>query len=217
MANFFKNLAGSRLRDLLNAHNHDGLNSEAVTVGTVAANAIVAAKIAANAVETAKIKDANVTAAKLAADAVETAKIKDANVTPAKLSAAAGARILSYQVEDLAAGADIAGRVIFAAPTGVDVTMVSAAIIPQGAAAGIDDGNKCVIALTDGTNTIVSAEFDANPAFPAAAAVTDLGALDGTHKVLSAGEKLYLSVTDGTTANPPAFMLQIVYNVTDAA
>lgn len=207
MANFFKNIAGSRLRELLNAHNHDGTNSEAVTVGTVGNGSVTAAKLAANAVETAKIKDANVT----------TGKIADTAVTLAKLAATAKQFVLSYQVEDLAAGADIANRVIFAAPAGLDVTLVSAAIIPQGAAAGIDDSNKCVIALSDGTSAIVSKEYDADPVFPAAAAVTDLGALDETAKVLAAGEKLYLSVTNGATANPPGFMLQVVYAIADAA
>ena len=215
MANFFKQVG--RLRDLLNAHNHDGVNSEAVTVGTVATGAIVAAKIGAQAVETAKIKDGNVTAVKLASDAVETAKILNANVTPAKLSTAAGARVLTYQVEDLAAGGDITARPIFVAPSGVDVTIVSASIIPQGAPAGIDDSNTCVIALSDGTNAIASATFDTDPAFPAVGVTTSLGALDATYKVLGAGEKLYVAVTNGTTANPPAFMLEIVYTVADAA
>jgi hypothetical protein len=214
MAGFEK---GSNLRAQLAAHNHDGTNSEAVTVGTVANNAITAAKIAANAVETAKIKDANVTAAKLATDAVETAKIKDANVTPAKLSAAAGARIFSYQVEDLAAGGDITGRCIFAAPAGIDVTVEKVYIIPQGTAAGIDDGNTCLVNLADGTNTLVAATYKTDPAFPADAAVTELGEVHAVHGILSAGEKLYLTVANGTTANPPAFMLEVVYTVADAA
>ena len=42
------------------------------------------------------------------------------------------------------------------------------------------------------------------------------GALDGTHKILAAGEKLYLSVTNGTTAAPPAFLLQLTYTIAPA-
>lgn len=193
--------------------NADGSIAEAVTLAN---NDVVAAKIAANAVETAKIKDANVTAAKLATNAVETLKIKDVNVTLAKLAVTAKTQILTYQVEDLAANADIADRVIFEAPTGIDVTLATAKIIPQGNAAGIDDSNKCVIKLSDGTNTIVEATFDADPAFPAAAAATSLGTLSSTYKVLAAGEKLYLSVTNGTAADPPAFMLIVTYTVADA-
>lgn len=204
MANFF--IGKGRLRELLNAHTHDGVNSEAVTVGTVAAGSVTAAKLAANAVETAKIKDKNVTTGKLADEAV----------TLAKLDAGARQHIYMYQVEGLQAGADIADRVIFAVPPGVDATLISVSIAAQGAAAGIDDDNKCVVALTDGTNSIVSAEYKVDPAFPAAAAVASLGELAADYKVLSAGEKLYLSVTNGATANPPAFLLQVVYTVANA-
>lgn len=217
--------------DVAAGHDHDGTNSKAVTVGTVADGAITKAKFAAGAlaadatgraVMASNLFDNATTDSKFAAnafaaDADSRGKFADGIWPLAKLAATAKYHILNYQVEDLAAGADIADRVIFVAPTGLDVTGISAAIIPQGNAAGIDDSNKCTIKLSDGTNTIVEKEFDASPAFPAAAAVTDLGTLDATYKVLSAGEKLYLSVTNGTTANPPAFMLQVVYSVADAA
>lgn len=194
--------------------NSDGSIAEAVTL---ADNDVTASKIAANAVETAKIKDANVTAAKLAANAVETAKIKDNNVTLAKLAATAKTHILSYQVEDLSAGTDIADRAIFEAPAGLSVTLASVVIISQGTAAGIDGSNTCVIKLSNGTNTIIEYTMDGDPAFPAAGSSASLGTLDETHKVLAAGEKLVLSVTNGSTANPPAFMLQIVYTIADAS
>ncbi|MEM5794752.1 MAG: hypothetical protein AAGU23_00545 [Bacillota bacterium] len=161
--------------------------------------------------------DAIFAAAAFAADADSRAIFADGVWNLAKLATTAKTHILNYQVSDLGAGVDIAAQVIFSAPAGLDVTLVSASIIPQGTAAGIDDSNTCVIALTDGTNTIVTQQYDTSPAFPAAAAVTSLGTLDETYKVLSAGEKLYLSVTNGTTANPPAFMLQVVYTVADAA
>lgn len=44
-------------------------------------------------------------------------------------------------------------------------------------------------------------------------AYVDLGALNATHKVLAAGEKLFLSVTNGATAAPPAFLLQLEYTI----
>lgn len=150
-------------------------------------------------------------------EALPALTIASESVTLAKLATTSKTNIFSYQVEDLSAGGDIADRVIFVSPSGLDVTLVSASIIPQGSSAGIDDSNTCVIKLSDGTNTIVEATYDADPAFPAAAAVTSLGALSETYKVLSASEKLYLSVTNGATANPPAFMLQVVYTVADAA
>jgi hypothetical protein len=125
-------------------------------------------------------------------------------------------RVINYQVEDLSADGDIAARVIFVAPAGLSVLLVSASIISQGTAAGIDDANTCVVALTDGTNSIVSKTFNTATAFPAAAAITDLGTLHATYKSLSAGEKLCLSVTNGSAANPPAFMLQVVYSIAAA-
>jgi hypothetical protein len=123
---------------------------------------------------------------------------------------------LNYQVENLAEGADIADRPIFEVPTGMTATLTSAVIISQGTAATIDSGNKCVIKLTDGTNTIVEYDIDGDPAFPADGASASLGELSTAHKVLAAGEKLELSVTNGTTADPPAFMLQITYTLADA-
>jgi hypothetical protein len=218
--------------DVAAGHDHDGTNSKAVTVGTVAvggidnanqfaanvfaASAAGRAPFAANLFDNATT-DAKFAANAFAADADSRGKFADGIWPLAKLAATAKYHILNYQVEDLAAGGDIANRVIFAAPTGLDVTLVKATIIPQGNSAGIDDGNTCVVKLSDGTNTIVEATYDASPGFPAAATETDLGTLESTHKALAAGEKLYLSVTNGTTANPPAFMLQVVYSVADAA
>lgn len=204
---------------------------EALATATVSNGAVTTAKLAAGVISADAAGralfandvldnatcDAIFDAAAFAADADSRALFADSIWTLAKLATTAKTHVLSYQVSDLGAGADIASQVIFAAPTGLDVTLVSASIIPQGTASGIDDSNTCVIALTDGTNTIVSQQYDASPAFPAAAAVTSLGTLDTTYKVLSAGEKLYLAVTNGTTANPPAFMLQVVYTVAEAA
>ncbi len=204
----------SLIMDITSGHDHDGTNSKAVTVGTVADGAIETAKIAdaalsADAAGRAKMADGFITNAKIAADA---------DIALSKLSATARKSVLSYQIEDLSAGADIANRVIFQAPSGIDVTLVSAAIIPQGSAAGVDDSNTCVIALADGSgNSIVSKTYNTGTAIPAAGVLGDLGVLDATYKALAAGEKLALSITNGTTANPPALMLQVVYTVADAA
>lgn len=187
-----------------------------VATATVANGAITAAKLAANSVETAKIKDAHVTAAKLATDAVETDKIKAKNVTLAKLADTARTNILTYQVEDLAADADIANRVIFEVPEGLAIKVLTAKIIPQGDDVGIDVSNTCVIKLSNGTNTLVEATYNGNPAFPDASEAASLGAISTDYDDLAAGGKLYLSVTNGTEASPPAFMLIVTYLVDDA-
>lgn len=202
-------------------HNHDGTNSKSVTVGTVADDAITTAKIlngALSADVTGRAKMANgfVNSDKLASDSVITAKILNDNVTLAKIATTGKTHILTYQIEDLGAGADIADRVIFEAPAGLTITLATAKIIPQGNSAGIDDSNTCVIKLSDGTNTIVEVTYDADPAFPSSNAATSLGTLDATYKALSPGKKLYLSITNGATANPPAIMLQVTYTVADS-
>ena len=44
-------------------------------------------------------------------------------------------------------------------------------------------------------------------------AVTVVTIAAGALAKSAAGEKLYLSVTNGTTANPPAFLLQLTYTI----
>jgi hypothetical protein len=252
MASYYKFFNALNLRkflssvfDLTTGHDHDGVNSKAVTTGTPADSAVTTAKIAANALAASaagrgKIQtgffDAATVADKFAADSCTNAVLlqiiqdgafaastatralfADALFTPAKLSTVAKTHVITYAIEDLAAGGDISTRVLFVAPTGVDVTITSASIIPIGTAAGIDDSNTCVVALSDGTNDIVSATYNTSNALPAAGSVGDLGTPHVTYKVLSAGEKLCLSVTNGATANPPAIILQVTYTVADAA
>ena len=190
-------------------------NGTLVNAASVENGSITALKLASDAVTTVKILNANVTAAKLAADAVETAKILNSNVTIPKLSNGARDRVLTYQVEDLDAGDDIANRSIFFVPAEHDILLLSAKILSQGTPAGIDAGNKCVIKIDDGTNEIVEKEYDDGTAFPADGNIGDLGALDGDYTSLAAGEKIRLSVTNGATANPPGFMLQISYRISD--
>jgi hypothetical protein len=228
---------GKVLQEVFNpttGHDHDGVNSKAVTTGTPASGAL-AASAGGRAIMAADYFDAATVLAKFAADSFDNAQlikaIKDGafnadaatralfddGIWPlAKLAATAKYQTILYNVEDLGAGVDITDRPIYFVPTGLATSLVSADIIPLGNPAGIDDSNKCTIKLTDGTNIIVEKEFDADPAFPSAGTVTNLGALDGTHKNLAAGEKLTLSVTNGTTANPPAFTLQIIYTLADA-
>lgn len=117
--------------------------------------------------------------------------------------------IIKYQVEDLAAGADIAARSIFVIPAGYRFTVTAAKVLSQGAPAGIDDSNTCVVAVANGSNNIVSKTYNTGTAFPANGVADSLGALSATYKELAAGAVLKFSVTNGTTADPPGFMLQI--------
>lgn len=222
--------------DPTSGHDHDGLNSKAVTTGTPAAGALsadsdgraimgngyfdagtVATKFADDAITNA-VADAKIADEAFAADADSRAKFADGIWKLDKLDAEARTHILLIPVEDLDAGADIASRLVFEAPAGFDITMVSAKILSQGAPTGIDDSNTCVVKLENGSsNEIVEKTYDTSNAFPAAGTVGDLGTLSETYKVLVAGEKLVLSVTNGVTANPPRFVIQVVYTMAAAA
>jgi len=155
-----------------------------------------------------------VTAAKLGALAVETAKLNNAAVTAAKLNAAQAEHVAIIRVEDLAAGADIAHREIFVHPRAV--TLVSIGILTEGAPAGVDDANTVAIAVNDdASNTIITKTYNTGTQ-PPTNDYEDLGALDGTDKVLTAAEHLWASVIQGATADMPGFSLILRYTITDA-
>jgi hypothetical protein len=231
------------LRKLLSAvfsttsgHDHDGVNSKAVTTGTPAAGALsadttgraiiedgyfdaatVTAKVASNAFTNA-VADVKFADGIFAADTVSRAKFADGIWTLSKLASEARTHILQIPVEDLGADEDITDRFVFETPADFNVTLVSANILSQGNPAGIDDSNTCVVLLEDGSsNEIVKSTYDTNNAFPSAGVAASLGTISPTHGILTAGEKLLLSVTNGATANPPRFVIQIVYTMAAVA
>lgn len=115
-------------------------------------------------------------------------------------------KTVSHAVEDLAAGADIAARAIHAFDQ--DAWIASARVVNQAsAAAGIDGGNTCVVALASGAGTVVTETFDGTTTFPAANTAQDLGALSNAH--VAAGDVLTLAVTNGATANPGPFVVEV--------
>lgn len=117
-------------------------------------------------------------------------------------------RTATHVVEDLAAGADIAARAIHAFEK--DGWIVSARVVNQAtAAAGIDNSNTCVVTLATGAGTVVSETFDATTTFPAANTDQDLGSVANVH--VSAGDVLTLAVTNGATADPGPFVVEIDY------
>lgn len=119
-------------------------------------------------------------------------------------------QFIVYQVTNLEANGDITSTGLFVCPTGFTFTISSIDIISQGTAAGIDDSNTCVISVLNGTNAIVAKTYNTATTFPADGTSGNLGALDETHKVITAGQIIKFTVTNGTTADPPAFILQIV-------
>lgn len=118
----------------------------------------------------------------------------------------------SIAVENLAAGADIAARPCFISPVASVISEIG--ILTLGASAGVDDSNTAVIAITDAAgNSIVSKTYNtANQ--PPDAAYASLGTVSATHGILTAGEVVKVAVTQGTTADLPAFFLVIRYKET---
>ena len=118
-----------------------------------------------------------------------------------------------FPVEDLAAGGDIAARVLATVPTGYELTILDAKIIPNGDDAGIDASNTCVVALANGSNTIVTKTYNGTVTFPDSNAAGSLGTLSATYQKIAAGGTLKLSVTNGATANTPPFVVQLLVSL----
>lgn len=110
-------------------------------------------------------------------------------------------------IEDLAAGADIAARVAYANPLAGQ--LVSVGLLLVGASAGVDNSNTCVVAITTAAAaSIVSKTYNAGTPLTSNV-INDLGALDGTNKILAAGAPIKLAVTNGATADTPPMFLVI--------
>lgn len=115
-------------------------------------------------------------------------------------------KTVTHAVEDLAAGADIAARAVHTFEK--DSWIVSARVVNQAtAASGIDASNTCVVALATGAGGVASATFDDVTPFPAANTSADLGSISNAHA--AGGSILTLAVTNGATANPGPFLVEV--------
>lgn len=119
-------------------------------------------------------------------------------------------RQTEYYVSDLAAGADLSDVPIFVNSEGV--TIESIGILTQGAPAGVDDSNTVVIAVKDDAANILVTKTYNTANQPPSSDYEDLGSI--SYASLNAGEHLTLSVTQGATANMPAFLVIIKYYYT---
>lgn len=117
----------------------------------------------------------------------------------------AATQTIIYTASDLAAGADLTDTPIGASVG--DGTITAVTVISLGAAAGIDDSNTSEFVLEVGTTSKATKTFNSSTAFPASGTATTLTVASDT---ISAGDVLLLSVTNGTTADLPAFLVQVV-------
>jgi hypothetical protein len=195
------------------------IGAGAVGTTELAANALAASaagrgKIATNFFDNATV-DAKFATAAFAADADSLGKFADGIWTLAKLAQEAKTHILPVYVPALTANTDLTLPVMNV-PVGFVVNVLTASITPMGASAGIDDSNKSTWAVTDGTNTLVSKEFDADPAFPSSGTNTDLGSIDANYDNVAAGTPINLVITNGTTAATPQSMFYMTYYLSAA-
>ena len=117
-------------------------------------------------------------------------------------------KTVTHAVEDLAANADIAARAIHS--FNKEAWIVAARVVNQASAAsGIDDSNTCVVAVAQTAGAVASETFDSTTAFPAANTAHDLGTI--SNPCAAAGAVLTLAVTNGTTADPGPFLVEVDY------
>jgi hypothetical protein len=110
------------------------------------------------------------------------------------------------EVENLAAGADILNRPIYSPGSGITLTVVK--ILTKGTPTGIDNSNTVVLALKDnGGNTILTKTYN-TASQPPTLGLVDLSSLIvSAYATVLSSEFLTLSMTQGATANMPAFAL----------
>lgn len=114
----------------------------------------------------------------------------------------------THVVENLAANADIAARAIHVFDK--EAWIIAARVVNQATSAtGIDNSNTCVVELATGAGAVASVTYNAGNAFPAANTVDDMGAITNPHA--AAGAVLTLAVTNGTTADPGPFIVEVDY------
>ncbi|MTA11650.1 MAG: DUF2190 family protein [Actinobacteria bacterium] len=116
--------------------------------------------------------------------------------------------IVPVDLEDLAAGADIADRPVFVAPRGHRVLGIYG--LTQGNVAGVDAGNTVVINFKDQAgNSITTATYNNVNTLPNSGTFY-LPVPNQAHAALLPDEQLRLDVTKGNTANLPAVRFFVV-------
>lgn len=112
------------------------------------------------------------------------------------------------EVENLLVGQDITLRPAWVAVD--DITVNAVFLLSKGAPAGIDNSNTVVLTLKDDSgNTLLAKTYNAGAQPPTNDAEDLSSLLNSSYTELSAGDHLTLTVTQGTTANMPAFALSI--------
>ena len=108
-------------------------------------------------------------------------------------------------VINLAVAEDISNLPVYVAADGVTIT--GCRLLTQGTPAGIDNSNTVVLTLTVSGNTLLTKTYNTGTQPPTNDEEDLTSLLDSDYVALSAGDVIKLSVTQGTTANMPAFLI----------
>lgn len=117
-------------------------------------------------------------------------------------------KTVAHAVENLSAGADIAARAIHSFTH--EAWIVAARVVNQATAAtGIDAGNTCVVSVAIDAGSVASKTYNNTVTFPLPNANDSLGTISNVHA--EAGDVLTLAVTNGATADPGPFIVEVDY------
>ena len=108
-----------------------------------------------------------------------------------------------YDVYNLTPGADITAMPFFSSYYAFTMTRIG--IITKGAPAGIDNSNTVVLTIKNSAGTTVVTKTYNTANQPPSSAFADLGTLTTT--AFTSNDYLTVTVTQGTTANMPAFAI----------
>jgi len=124
-------------------------------------------------------------------------------------------QIALVPVEDLAEAADISGRPILVHPQKIE--LVSIGVLTQGTPTHpVSPSTSMTITIKDdATNVIVTKDYTNGAPMPDTD-FADLGALNATHKILSAAEHVVLDLTQHAGTNIPAFTLVFAFRLLNA-
>jgi len=106
-------------------------------------------------------------------------------------------------IQNLAAGVDLTDYVIYG--SGYAITLSKIGILTKGTPVGIDNSNTVVLTVKNGAGNIVLTKTYNTATQPPTNDFEDLGALSITS--IAANDILTLTMTQGTTANMPAFSI----------
>lgn len=110
------------------------------------------------------------------------------------------------EIENLSPGADITLRPVFVAGSGMVIT--SAWLMTKGTPAGIDNSNTVVLTIkNEAGNTLLTKTYNTATQPPTNDSVDLSSLLDSDYTTLAEGDILTITVTQGTTANMPAFSI----------